>query len=87
MTDARGPAAVLRKAVDQLGSQGAMARLLGVSQPSVWRWLDRAKPLPAEHVLTVEAETGISRHELRPDLYPAENRAPPSAADHDGARR
>ena len=32
--------------------------------------------LPGEFVLSIERETGVSRHELRPDLYPpAEARA------------
>ncbi len=47
-----------------------MGRLLGLAQPSIWAWVDKKKPLPAEHVLAVEAATGISRHDLRPDLYP-----------------
>lgn len=47
-----------------------MARLLDVSQSTVWEWLDRGRPLPAEHVLKVEAATRVSRHDLRPDLYP-----------------
>ncbi|KQS50949.1 transcriptional regulator [Sphingomonas sp. Leaf198] len=61
----------LRRAVEAMGSQSAVARLLGVSQPSVWKWLSKAKALPAEHVLAIEAATGISKHELRPDIYPA----------------
>jgi DNA-binding transcriptional regulator YdaS (Cro superfamily) len=61
----------LRRAVELVGSQTAVARLLGVSQPSVWKWLSKEKPLPAEHVLAMEAATGISKHELRPDIYPA----------------
>lgn len=75
------PLAALRRAVDCLGSQAAMARLVGVAQPSVWRWLERGKPLPAEHVLKVEDATGISRHDLRPDLYPRDPApaAPPPA--------
>jgi DNA-binding transcriptional regulator YdaS (Cro superfamily) len=64
------PADALRAAVERLGSQAAMGRLVGVKQPSVFRWLDQGKSLPAEHVLTVERATGISRHALRPDLYP-----------------
>lgn len=67
---AQCPQTVLRAAVQAVGSQGAMARLLGISQPSVWKWLDKGKPLPAEHVLAVEAATGVSRHDLRPDIYP-----------------
>lgn len=69
-------AEALRRAVDIVGSQGALARLLGVAQPSVWRWLTHAKPLPAEHVLKVEEKTGVSRHDLRPDLYPRESAQP-----------
>lgn len=78
MTDAatfepESPQAALREAVSSVGSQGAMARLLGVAQPSVWKWLANGKPLPAEHVLAVEAATGVSRHDLRPDIYPRED--------------
>lgn len=50
-----------------------MARICGVRQPSVWAWLRGGKSLPAEHVLKVEAATGVSRHELRPDIYPADH--------------
>lgn len=69
------PAEALRLAVKVTGSQAAMARLLGVAQPSVWRWL-HGQELPAEHVLAVETATGISRHELRPDIYPIEPATP-----------
>ena len=31
--------------------------------------------VPAERVLKIEEVTGVSRHELRPDLYPAESAA------------
>jgi hypothetical protein len=47
-----------------------MARLCGVSQPSVWHWLNESKQLPAEYVLKVEAATNVPRHDLRPDIYP-----------------
>lgn len=56
-----------------------MARLCGVKQPSVWRWLRITHVLPPEHVLAVEAATGISRHDLRPDIYPIESPAAPGA--------
>lgn len=80
MTDVPGtfasPADALRAAVDRVGSQAALARLLGLAQPSVWKWITEGKPLPAEHVLTVEAKTGVSRHDLRPDIYPRDSAAP-----------
>lgn len=64
------PSQALTTAVNRIGSQSALARLCGVSQAAVWKWLDTGAPLPAEHVLTVEAATGVSRHQLRPDIYP-----------------
>ena len=62
----------LQRAVELAGGQSAFARLHGVSQPTVWAWLNKGSPLPAEYVLATERETGISRHDLRPDLYPRE---------------
>jgi DNA-binding transcriptional regulator YdaS (Cro superfamily) len=64
------PQQALSLAVNRLKGQSAMARLCEVAQSTVWEWLDRDKPLPAEHVLKVEAATGVSRHDLRPDIYP-----------------
>lgn len=49
-----------------------MARLCAVTQPTVWYWLNRSKRLPAEHALRVEAETGVPRNHLCPDIYPVE---------------
>lgn len=73
------PHAALREAVNRIGSQSATGRLLKISQAAVWEWLKKEKVLPGEHVLTVEAETGISRHDLRPDLYPQDMLPPPAA--------
>lgn len=57
---------------DTAGSASQMARDLGVSQPTVWRWINQSKQLPAEYVLTAERLYGVSRHVLRPDIYPIE---------------
>lgn len=62
----------LAAAVRSVGSQSAFARLIGMSQGSVYTWLANGKPLPAEHVLKVSAATGIAKEALRPDLYPVE---------------
>ena len=75
------PAQALARAVDLLGGQAAMARLLKVSQPSVFGWIKRGKGLPADHALAVEAATGVSKHDLRPNIYPRDRQA---AADHAG---
>ena len=60
-------------AVRAAGSQSAFGRLLNKRQSVVFGWLRDNRPLPAEHVLTVEEATGISRHDLRPDIYPRED--------------
>lgn len=67
------PTDALKRAVEILGGQSAMARLLGLAQTSVWAWVRKGKLLPPEHVLAVEEATGISRHDLRPDIYPREH--------------
>lgn len=63
----------LAKAVRIAGSQSAFARLVGKSQASVYDALKNNRPLWDIAVLMVEAETGIPRHALRPDLYPDES--------------
>lgn len=61
----------LQNAVRLAGGQVSLATQLGVKQGHVWFWIKRGFP-PAERVLAIEAATGISRHELRPDIYPVE---------------
>lgn len=68
------PYEALNDAVMRAGSQSEFARICGVSQPSVWKWLNSSKRLPAEYVLPVETATGVSRHDLRPDIYPRDLR-------------
>lgn len=65
----------LLEAVRVAGSQAALGRICNVTQPSVWGWIHLKRRLPAEHVLTVEASLGVSRHLLRPDIYPREVQA------------
>lgn len=72
------PAEALREAVARLGSQQGLADICAVSQTAVWKWLQAGKALPPKHVLAVEAATGISRHELRPDIYPIETTQSPT---------
>lgn len=47
-----------------------LAERFGVNKTTVLRWKDGR--IPAERVLDIERVTGISRHDLRPDLYPRE---------------
>lgn len=64
---------------DAADSDSALARGLGVTQPVVWRWINQSKQLPAEHVLKAEELYGVSRHVLRPDIYPRGHRPAPDA--------
>lgn len=61
----------LQAAVEAAGSQSELARICGLSQPAIWKWLQSSKRVPAEYVLRIEARTGVSRHHLRPDIYPS----------------
>jgi TorA maturation chaperone TorD len=59
----------LIRAIDAIGGVRSLARALGVSQPAISGW----KRVPADRVLKVEVLTGITRTELRPDLYPLDD--------------
>lgn len=73
--------AALKRAVDLTSGQSALAKALAertnkpVRQGHIWAWLNRSKEVPAEYVLHIEAVSGVSRHDLRPDIYPREKRA------------
>lgn len=71
----------LERAIKQTGGQAALARQLAaltgkpIRQGHVWAWLNRTHRVPAEIVLQVEQASGVSRHDLRPDIYPRESAA------------
>ncbi|WP_312237045.1 YdaS family helix-turn-helix protein [Stenotrophomonas sp.] len=58
----------LDKAVEAAGSQLALAQLLGIKPPSISGWYERRR-VPAERCIAIETVTGVSRHELRPDVF------------------
>ena len=55
----------LNEAIQAAGGVGALARKIGISQPSVSNWTR----VPADRLAAVEAATGVSRAVLRPDLF------------------
>ncbi|MBA8820679.1 hypothetical protein BRY73_23935 [Ochrobactrum sp. P6BS-III] len=59
----------LDQAKKALGYSKDLARRLGVTPQAISQW----KNVPASRVIAVERATGVSRHDLRPDLYPREN--------------
>lgn len=76
-----------RIAVGRMGGQTPLVPVLGLSQQAISKRLKRNIPLQSQaEVLAVEAATGVSRHDLRPDLYPREEHPPvPHTAQHSAA--
>jgi len=59
----------LERAKAAAGGNTGLARAIGnISAQAISQW----KKVPAERVIEVERATGVSRRELRPDLYPPE---------------
>lgn len=55
----------LELACKKAGGASALARLLKITPQAVLQW----PRVPAERVLEVEAHTGVSRHDLRADIF------------------
>lgn len=68
MTDTRE---ALKRAIKAAGGLSGIAEPLSITIQAVSQWNE----VPAGRVLAVERLSGVSRHELRPDLYPIEDEA------------
>ena len=55
----------LLRAIEIAGGAAQLARDLGVTKQAVHGW----RRCPAARCLDVERITGVSRHDLRPDIY------------------
>ena len=58
---------LLHASFSERGFRIRLARKLGITHGAIYQW----DKVPAGRVLDVERLTGIPRHELRPDIYPA----------------
>jgi DNA-binding transcriptional regulator YdaS (Cro superfamily) len=65
------PPTPMQLAIDAVGGVQQLAKLCKVTYQAVQKWQSSGRP-PAERVLEVERLTGVSRHDLRPDIYPRE---------------
>ena len=68
----------LRRAVIIIGSQKKAADVVGVKQPTISWTLNSGERVPAEWCIPLEVATDgiVTRHQLRPDLYPLQTSDP-----------
>ncbi len=61
----------LEKIIAIAGSQTALAKELGIQQQAISEWLQKGT-IPPHRVLKLEeiVKGAVTRHELRPDIYP-----------------
>lgn len=60
------PQEALARAIDTAGGYAALGRKLKITGEAIMQW----ETVPPLRVLEVERVTRVSRHLLRPDLYP-----------------
>lgn len=56
---------ITKTAIQKAGGPAAVSRECNLSRQAVAKWDE----IPPKHVLAIERLSGISRHELRPDIY------------------
>lgn len=59
------------RAVAAVGGVTKLAEAIGVTRSAVSQWLR----VPADRVIDVERVSGVSRYELRPDIFGAADQA------------
>lgn len=59
----------ISEASRRMGGQAALARAINVPAAMVWQWIDGRRPVPGKHCIPIERATGVSRHDLRGDIF------------------
>lgn len=59
----------VQRAIEEAGSQQALAEALGVEQPAIYYWLYTT--CPPERAIQIEKLYGVPRREIRPDIFDA----------------
>ncbi len=64
------PHTAIKKTCRVIGSQAALARLIGVTPPTVNQWVSGHRQVPAERCPQIEKATlgAVKCEELRPDI-------------------
>ncbi len=63
----------LQEAIQSLGSQTALANAIKTTQQNISYWLSTGS-INADYVIPIETVSGVSRHRLRPDIYPLDGK-------------
>lgn len=60
---------VIDRAARALGSQRALAAVVGVTKAAVWQWKGKGRTVPVGHCVAIERATSgaVTRRDLRPD--------------------
>lgn len=75
--DTLDTASPIERAIAFAGGASALSRHLRITPQAVLQW----RECPPNRVLEVERITGVSRHDLRPDIFgPASRRSPQKEA-------
>ena len=63
----------IQRASTAVGGQASLARIVGVSAPTVNQWATGKRPVPLDRCVAIEKATGgvVTRRELRPDDWRA----------------
>lgn len=64
-------------AIEACGSQKALADALGVKPVQVHKWSRPDGQVPAARCIAIENHTGVTRYQLRPDVFGSEPPAIP----------
>lgn len=73
---------LVERAINKAGGLSELARRMKTSPQAINNWRERG--VPAERVLEFEQVTGISRHQLRPDVFGKTPSNPPLARAANG---
>ncbi len=61
----------LNAAINAAGNQRRLAKMIGTWPQTVNRWIKRYNgEVPSDFVIPIFMATGVTPHELRPDLHP-----------------
>lgn len=55
---------------DNVGGIPALAKIVDRTPANLYSLFQRERPCPPHLVIAIERASGISRHALRPDIYP-----------------